>query len=161
MNSRNQSYIVYFLLFVAIIVLVFYGFNNKSSNDTVLTINQLADEVKSGKISRITVENNNLNVFYTDGTTEKTSTKESETTLVAQLTALGVTQDELSSSKIGLSVIPPSPYAGLLNALFYIVPFLLFGVAMFFIFRQAQGSNNAAMSFGKSRRGCSLVIIRQ
>ena len=105
MNSRNQSYIVYFLLFVAIIVLVFYGFSNKSSNDTVLTINQLADEVKSGKISKITVENNNLNVFYTDGTTEKTSTKESETTLVAQLTALGVTQDELSSSKIGLSVI--------------------------------------------------------
>ncbi len=151
MNSRNQSYIVYFLLFVAIIVLVFYSFNNKAANNTVLTINQLADEVKSGKISRITVENNNLNVFYKDNVTEKTSTKESETTLVAQLAALGVTQDELASTKISLSVIPPSPYAGLLNALFYIVPFLLFGVAMFFIFRQAQGSNNAAMSFGKSK----------
>ncbi|HBF40693.1 MAG TPA: cell division protein FtsH [Anaerolineaceae bacterium] len=151
MNSRNQSYIVYMLLFVAIIVLVIYGFNNNPTSNSVLTINQLADQVKSGNISRIIVEENKLTVIYADGVTEKTSNKEAETTLVSQLMALGVTPEELSANKINIEVKSPSPYLGLLNALFYILPILLFVGAFYFIFRQAQGSNNAAMSFGKSR----------
>jgi len=150
-NSRNQSYIVYMLLFVAIIVLVIYGFNNNPTSNSVLTINQLADQVKSGNISRIIVEENKLTVIYADGVTEKTSNKEAETTLVSQLMALGVTPEELSANKINIEVKSPSPYLGLLNALFYILPILLFVGAFYFIFRQAQGSNNAAMSFGKSR----------
>jgi cell division protease FtsH len=32
----------------------------------------------------------------------------------------------------------------------YILPFIILIGMFFFIFRQAQGSNNAAMSFGKS-----------
>jgi len=74
-NSRNQSYIVYILLFVAIIVLVFYGFNNNTASRTVLTTNQVADEVKSGNISRIIVEENKLTVIYKDGVTEKLQTR--------------------------------------------------------------------------------------
>jgi cell division protease FtsH len=139
------------LLFVAIIVLVIYGFNNNPTSNSVLTINQLADQVKSGNISRIIVEENKLTVIYADGVTEKTSNKEAETTLVSQLMALGVTPEELSANKINIEVKSPSPYLGLLNALFYILPILLFVGAFYFIFRQAQGSNNAAMSFGKSR----------
>jgi cell division protease FtsH len=33
----------------------------------------------------------------------------------------------------------------------YVLPFLILGGVFWFVFRQAQGSNNAAMSFGKSR----------
>lgn len=40
---------------------------------------------------------------------------------------------------------------GVFSALGYILPFLILGAAFFFIFRQAQGSNSAAMSFGKSK----------
>ncbi len=46
---------------------------------------------------------------------------------------------------------PPSPWLGVLTAFGYIFPFIIFGGAFFFIFRQAQGTNSAAMSFGKSR----------
>ena len=151
MNSRNQSYIVYFLLFVAIIVLVFYGFNSSNSSSGVLTINQLADEVKSGTIQRIVVDENKLSVYYKDGITEKSAIKEPETTLVSQLLALGVTQSELSSSAVSIEVKLPSALLGILSSLLYIVPFLLVVGAMYLLFRQAQGSNNAAMSFGKSR----------
>ncbi len=151
MKPRSQSYIVYFLLFVAIIVLVVFGFNKSNTADSVLTINQVASEVKKGNISRIIEEENDLTIVLNSGV-EKTSTKESETTLVAQLVALGVTPEELApDSGIRIEIKPPSAFAGILNALFYILPFLLLGGAFFFIFRQAQGSNNAAMSFGKSR----------
>jgi cell division protease FtsH len=152
-NSRTQSYVVYVLLFIAIIVLVIFGFKGASSTDSVLTINQVANEVIHGSISKISVEEDKLTITYPDGTI-KTSTKESNSTLVDQLVALGVTPDELSpdkNSKLLVEVKAPSQWLSILNSVFYFLPFLLLGVAFFFIFRQAQGSNNAAMSFGKSR----------
>ncbi len=50
-----------------------------------------------------------------------------------------------------IEAIPPSPWAGVLNILYIILPVILFGALFWFIFRQAQGSNNAAMAFGKSK----------
>jgi len=126
--------------------------NKTKSADNVLTINQLANEITQGNIARVVEEENKLTVYYRDGITEKTAHKETETTLVNQLLALGVSPENLAASKgIKIEVKPPSAFAGILNALFYILPFLLLAGAFFFIFRQAQGSNNAAMSFGKSR----------
>ncbi len=152
MKPRNQSYVVYFLLFMAIIVLVVFSFNKANADDTVLTINQLAAEVSKGNVARIIEEENDLTVILKSDGAEKTATKETETTLVDQLIALGVDPADLSPEKgIKIEIKPPSAWSGVLNALFYILPFVLLAAAFFFIFRQAQGSNNAAMSFGKSR----------
>ena len=152
MKPRSQSYVIYVLLFIAIIVLVVFNLNKSNTADTVLTINQLAEEIKQGQIARIVEEENSLTVYYADGLTEKKATKETESTLVNQLLAYGVTTEDLSASGgLKIEVKPPSAFAGILNTLFYILPFLLLAGAFFFIFRQAQGSNNAAMSFGKSR----------
>jgi len=45
----------------------------------------------------------------------------------------------------------PSALGGWLSVLGGLLPFLLLGGLLFFMMRQAQGSNNQAMSFGKSR----------
>jgi len=151
LKPRNQSYIVYLLLFMSIIVLVVFTLNRPGAADNVLTINQVADEVKKGNVVRIIEEENKLTVVLQSGV-EKTSNKESEATLVDQLIALGVSPEELNPEKgIGVEIKAPSTFSGVLNALFYILPFLLLVGAFFYIFRQAQGSNSAAMSFGKSR----------
>ena len=152
MKPRSQSYAIYILFFLAIIALIVFNLNKANTDDSVLTINQLANEIKQGNISRVVEQENNLTIHYADGITEKTATKETETTLVDQLLAYGVTAEDLSASNgIKIEVKPPSSFASILNALIYILPFILLGAAFFFIFRQAQGSNNAAMSFGKSR----------
>ncbi len=152
MKPRSQSYVIYVLLFVAIIVLIVFNLNKTNAADSVLSINQLAEQVQKGNIARVVEEENKITVYYADGITEKTVVKENETTLVNQLLALGVTSDKLTpASGIKIEVKAPSAIAGILNAAFYILPFLLLAGAFFFIFRQAQGSNNAAMSFGKSR----------
>ncbi len=151
MKPRNQSYIVYFLLFMSIIVLVMFGLNREGAEDNTLTINQVADEIKKGNVIRIVEEEDKL-VITLKSDLEKYSYKESESTLVEQLTALGVTPENLDpATGIGVEIKAPSAWSGILNALFYILPFLLLGGAFFYIFRQAQGSNSAAMSFGKSR----------
>jgi cell division protease FtsH len=142
-GSRNQSYIVY-------IILVFYSFNNKSDQKS-LTINQLANDVNSGLVAKIqSSENNRIHVVYNDGT-EKDTVKETESTLVQQLLDYGVTSEGLISTKITVEVIPPSFMSMVLSSLPYIIPMLALGFLVFMIFRQAQGSNNAAMSFGKSK----------
>ena len=150
MNSRNQSYIIYLLLFVAIIAMVVYNFSSQGNSQNVLTINEVADGIKNGTVKRIQENDNSLTVIYADGTS-KTSTKEANATLLEQLTQLGVTTAQLSSSNVKIEVKPPSAWLGIITALGYILPFIILGGAFFFIFRQAQGSNNAALSFGKSR----------
>ncbi|HSM24394.1 MAG TPA: ATP-dependent zinc metalloprotease FtsH [Anaerolineaceae bacterium] len=150
MNSRNQSYVIYLLLFVAIIVMAFYSFSQRSSAET-LTINQIAADIRAGKISEIEESENRLRVKYLADAREGLSNKESTATLVEQLLNLGVTQENLSPENIRIVIKAPSPWIGVLTAMGYILPFLLIGGAFFFIFRQAQGSNNAAMSFGKSK----------
>ncbi|MHB8112692.1 MAG: ATP-dependent zinc metalloprotease FtsH [Bellilinea sp.] len=149
MSSRNQSYVIYLLLFIAIIAMVVYSFGQRGVSSEV-SINQLAADIKAQKVTKIEGDEDRLQVTYKD-LTESVSTKESNATLVDQLLALGVTEDQLDPAKIKILIKPPSAWLGVFTALGYILPFMLLIGAFFFIFRQAQGSNNAAMSFGKSR----------
>ena len=156
MNSRNQSYIIYALLFVAIVAMVYFNVRQQPNSQDVLTINQLAEDVKAGIVSRIGVESDDkLKVIYygssTDNLIERESRKEPQMTLVTQLLELGVTSAQLSPEKIKIDVQAPSSWMGIMTVLGYVLPFVMLAGIFWWIFRQAQGSNNAAMSFGKSK----------
>ncbi len=62
-----------------------------------------------------------------------------------------MTTEALSAANIKIEIKPPSAWLGIATALGYLLPFILLAGVFWFVFRQAQGSNNAAMSFGKSR----------
>ncbi|MEW6084006.1 MAG: ATP-dependent zinc metalloprotease FtsH [Chloroflexota bacterium] len=153
MNPRNQSFVVTFLLIVAVVAMVVMMVQRETVSEEALTINQLAEDIKLGKVSRVVIDaDDSLRVVYTSGTEEGIEAyKEPNSTLVEQLIALGVTQDQLSPQNVKIEVKPPSQWAGFLSGALYILPVLFMAGVLWFIFRQAQGSNNAAMSFGKSR----------
>lgn len=149
MNSRSQSFFVYFLLLVAIGAMLYVGFRDNTSTSEPLTISKVAQQVQDNSVSRIVVEGNDvIRVVASDGT-ETESRKEASTTLVDQLRSFGVTTEQLA--KLEVEVSAPSVWGGLLSGALYLLPILFMGGLLWFIFRQAQGSNNAAMSFGKSR----------
>jgi len=148
--TRNRSTIIYLLLFVAIISLVVINYQQNSPAKEVLTINQVAADIQTGKVTKVQESENDLTVTYTDGSQLK-SHKEEPSTLVQQLKELGVTTQMLQSDKIKLEIQPPSPWLSVATILGYILPFVVLAAVFWFVFRQAQGSNNAAMSFGKSR----------
>ncbi|MGD8405119.1 MAG: ATP-dependent zinc metalloprotease FtsH [Anaerolineales bacterium] len=151
MNSRNQSFLVYFLLIVAIAAMFYMGFRNETNSEEVLTINEVAHDIQVGDVTRIVVDSDDkLQVIYADGS-EVPSQKEPGATLVEQLVGLGVTAEQLAPENVKLEVKPPSSWVGILSSVVYILPVLLMGGVLWFIFRQAQGSNNQAMAFGKSR----------
>jgi cell division protease FtsH len=143
---------VYFLLIVAIGAMLYMGIRENSSSQDTLTISEVAKQVEAGKIARIIIDTDDtIRVVKVNGSEQDAveSRKESNTTLVEQLISFGVTPDQLSS--VVIEVRPPSVWGGVLSGALYILPVLFMGGVLWFIFRQAQGSNNAAMSFGKSR----------
>ena len=153
MNPRNQSFVVTLLLIIAAVAMVVMAVQRESGSKQSLTINEVARDIKAGKVARVVIEDNNsLRIIYTDGDVDGVeSYKETDSTLVAQLLALGVTPDQLSTENVTIEVKPPSQWAGVISGALYILPVLFMAGVLWFIFRQAQGSNNAAMSFGKSR----------
>ncbi len=158
MNPRNQSFIVTFLLIVAVVAMVVTAVRNGSSTAEPLTINEVAEAIKSGQVARVVIDNSgSLRVIYKTGDETQVKTgiesyKEAGSTLVEQLISLGVTPDQLSAENVKIEVKAPSFWESGLGGFFvYLLPLLLMVGIFWFIFRQAQGSNNAAMSFGKSR----------
>ena len=150
MNSRRQSYLIYVLLFIAIIAMVYFNFQQQNSESNVIAINQLAVDIKSGIVREIIEDENRLTIKYASGEI-KESTHNSNATLIEELVLLGVSPNELTAPDLKIQVKLPSAWVGILSAAGYLLPFLLMVGAFWFIFRQAQGSNNAAMSFSKSK----------
>ncbi|HTP01424.1 MAG TPA: ATP-dependent zinc metalloprotease FtsH [Anaerolineales bacterium] len=152
MNSnRTQSFIIYFLLLVAIGAMLYVGFRQDTASQQPLTINEVAKAVQGGEVARVIIENDDtVHLVYKSGK-EADSHKESSATFVDQLISLGVTPEQLSSDSVKIEVKPPSQWTGILSSLLYILPVIFMAGVLWFIFRQAQGSNNAAMAFGKSR----------
>ncbi len=59
--------------------------------------------------------------------------------------------DYTNKNVLVLQYQTPSPVWSWLAAFGGLIPFILFGALLIFVLRQAQGTNNQAMSFGKSR----------
>ncbi|MBI3161878.1 MAG: ATP-dependent zinc metalloprotease FtsH, partial [Chloroflexi bacterium] len=133
--------------------MLYMGLRENTTTEDSLTINEVALAVQKGEIARIIIESDDaIRVVKKNGAEEGVeSRKESNATLVEQLAGLGVTTEQLAPENVIIEVSAPSVWTGVLSGAFYILPVLLMGGVLWFIFRQAQGSNNAAMSFGKSR----------
>ncbi|MBN2551050.1 MAG: ATP-dependent zinc metalloprotease FtsH [Anaerolineales bacterium] len=131
--------------------MVVYNFRQQSTGQESLTINELSAAIQRGEVERIIEDEDRLEVVYRGGEKRSLSHKESSATLVEQLKELGVTTEQLNPEVIKLEIKPPSAWLNVATILGYILPFAFLAIVFWFVFRQAQGSNNAAMSFGKSR----------
>ena len=150
-SSRTQSLFIYLLIFLAIGSILYFSTKQGNTAQEPLTINEVARSIQNGEATRLIVESDDrIRVVLKSGQ-EVESRKEPSATLVDQLISLGVTPDQLSPDKVKIEVNPPSIWTGILNGAFIFLPVIIMAGVLWFIFRQAQGSNNAAMSFGKSR----------
>ncbi|HEY45727.1 MAG: cell division protein FtsH [Anaerolineae bacterium SM23_ 63] len=138
------------ILIVAVLVL---QFRDGASQPERLAFNEVAEKIMSGEISRIVVNENDLEVIFSETGTSVTafSRKEPTKTFVEQLLDLGVTPEALSTERIKLEIKEPSDWNTIISLVTYILPAMLVVGLIWLMLRQAQGSNNQALSFGKSR----------
>ena len=150
MNSpRGRNSLVLFILLLTIVAVLFYS-RSETTQPENLPFNEVAAKIQSGAIVRIVVDENELELIYSDGTTAS-SRKEPTKTTVEQLKDLGVTESALAPPYLTLEIKEPSDLGTILSLITYILPALLVVGLIWFMMRQAQGTNNQALSFGKSR----------
>jgi cell division protease FtsH len=116
--------------------------------------NSFLEQVEKGLVSRVIQSGETLSVF--DNTKKATDTEPSYTVTVANVLTQ-VQQDIATAAAKGSKPQPtfdprPAPdnsWIGLV--LTGLLPLLIIGGFIYFMMRQAQGTNNQALSFGKSR----------
>jgi cell division protease FtsH len=150
MNPRwLRNGLVYVLIIVAAVAFIYNAFGARDTAE-LNSINDVAAEIVKGQVDTITVQGDLLEVKL-KGSTRATmrARKGPEQSAVETFRDLGVPESRLSLIK--WDVERPSQWGNLLTVLGGFLPLLIFGGLLFFMLRQAQGSNNQAMSFGKSR----------
>ncbi len=139
---------IYLLILVAVVALFFSVFS-PSRNVEGVSLTKLAQDIKNGMVKKIVLTGDELKIWYKDREEPVSSRKEHNTDLTETLRNLGVSENELAA--INIEVKTPSDWGSWLTILSGILPLLFVGALFYFLMRQAQGSNNQALSFGKSR----------
>ena len=151
MKPRRQSFLISALLLIAIVMMAFYGVREQSKGAEIVPINRVAKELNEGKITKLEADGETLYITYDDPKKSFKSTLDPKMGLVDQLSQLGVTEEAFQNANLQVRIKVPGFWNDLLIGLLNFAPFILMGVLFWVFIRNAQGSNNAAMQFGKSR----------
>ncbi|MEM7532759.1 MAG: ATP-dependent zinc metalloprotease FtsH [Chloroflexota bacterium] len=144
--SRNAF--VYILILVAGAAL-FYNIYQPSEAPDEITMGRLAQSIVEGRIHEVRVGAEEVEVFVTQDGTPLMARREVDVPLTETLLGLGVSTQQLANVKI--SYKPPSNSGNWLALIINLLPLVFIAGLFFIIFRQTQGNNNQALSFGKSK----------
>jgi len=147
-NRWTGNAFVYLIIFVAIIAIFFTLFaSGTAAQETSLT--QVLDMAKRNEITRIVVDGDHLIVTPRLTPNEVlTAAKEPGTSVFDLLAAEDIKPAE---SGIQIEVKRSSGLGSVFGILLQFLPLIFFGAILLFMMRQAQGSSNQAMGFGRSR----------
>ncbi|MCZ6614474.1 MAG: ATP-dependent zinc metalloprotease FtsH [Chloroflexi bacterium] len=143
-NRWMKNSFVYLLIIVAIIAIFFTFFPGRGSG-TEVSISEVVAMAQSGRLQSIAVDGNSLSVLTRDGQ-EFSSRKEDGASVLEMLRDAGV-----DASAVEVEVRGSSGLSNIFGLLFSFLPLIFFGGVLLFMVRQAQGSNNQTLSFGRSR----------
>ncbi len=148
MTSRIVRNSVVLVVLAVFGLAVLWTFMSGGETGETYTYSQLLDDVAAGRIESITQEGTTLTVLTRDGEELTTTVASSDINYREEVfAACGESCGDLS-----FDYVQPSAAGGILTLLISaLLPVLLIGGFIFFMMRQAQGTNNQAMSFGKSR----------
>ncbi|HEU0075365.1 MAG TPA: ATP-dependent zinc metalloprotease FtsH, partial [Dehalococcoidia bacterium] len=146
MGSRwMRNSLVYLGILVAVIAIVVVFFRPSSDEADPINISAVIADAKAGKVEKIVVKGDSLEVKLTDGTEVK-SRKEPNSSITQTLA-----DNNVPAGAVAVEVKEESKLGDWLGLLLNFLPILIFIALIFFLMRQAQGSNSQAMSFGKSK----------
>ncbi len=136
-------------LLVIIVTAGYFYFSQPAQPVTLIPISQLGQDVQLGTVKKISVNGTLLNVTYRDGATATSVKSTADGSIEATLGNLSVSRDRIAG--VDITYEQPSQWSNLLPLLVGFLPLILIGALLFYMLRRAQGGNNQAMSFGKSR----------
>src|SRR4051794_14528758 len=146
--KRLRSGAVWVILVIAVIKLWFFVVNGDNST-TTKDFSTVVGEINHGDVSKL-VQNQGSDkvkvVYKNDNTHDAKTILPPNTNLIEALKDYGV-----NLTAVDIEVTAASRWGSWLSAFTFILPTLFLIGIFVFMMRQAQGSNNQAISFGKSR----------
>jgi cell division protease FtsH len=142
MIKKIPKQLIYLVVSIVVLGGLLAAASYSEKKPTQVSLSQVIEQTSQDKVEKIEVDGDQLNVTLKDGTKELSYKEKS-----ANLKDYG-----LDYNKVKVEV--KNPDGGInrwLDLILSILPVVLIVGFLYFIMRQAQGSNNQAMSFGKSK----------
>ena len=141
MRFTMSKLIGYALLIILAGSLLYSLFGVNAGNVKEIPLSQVVEDVAAGRAEKIVVKGDNLTIIDRNGT-EYRSRKEANTSLF---------DAGINPEKVVIEVKDVSGTEIWANIISSLIPFILIFGFLYFMLRQAQGANNQALSFGRSR----------
>ncbi|HKF35850.1 MAG TPA: ATP-dependent zinc metalloprotease FtsH [Ktedonobacteraceae bacterium] len=144
---------IWLVLALAIVLVIVVFFRPPSDTTTVnvsTILNDIRVDISKGQKDTLTVASNTITLTRGQDTSNKEQASINDTfdiTRVLKDNNIDYTNNQF----LVLEYEPPSALGAWLNILGGLIPFILIAGVLIFMMRQAQGTNNQALSFGKSR----------
>lgn len=136
---------IYALIGLAILVFL-SGFSGSGSSGDEVAISQVIDQVKNGKVEKLSIEGDKIIVDIKDEDKDQVSRKEAGESIYKILESAGV-----DPSKANIEIKDISWQQNWIAILSTVLPILLMVGFFFLIFRQAREGAQGIFSFGQSR----------
>jgi cell division protease FtsH len=149
--------LVYLLIIVAIGAIIFTALRSNTAPSADVPLSEVAALINAGKVKEIVVSDDDVKVETTTEAGPVTSHKDSNSDLAAQLKDLGVDAAKLAAVKY--TVDRPPEWGSLLSTISFLLPGLIVVGLIYFMFRQAQGTNIKPCRLARAARACLRASI--
>ncbi|KKU78679.1 MAG: ATP-dependent zinc metalloprotease FtsH [Candidatus Peregrinibacteria bacterium GW2011_GWA2_47_7] len=143
---RPSNGLTYLIVIALILSSVYILFNPATKEIPEVSLSTFITQVSKGEVKKVLVENNKLRIELNNGEKEFAFKEPSQN--VTEI--LGDVSKEMRDV-LQIQIVDTESSGFWVNLIVGILPILLIVGFFLFMFRQAQASNNQALSFGKSR----------
>jgi cell division protease FtsH len=146
-NRLLRNGFVWIILIIAVIA-VWFMVTQGGSDTRQIDIGEVAQSIESGQVERLEQreDSSQVTVYFRNDEAAAAFRLPPDVDIYQALEQYGVGADQ-----VAIEIKKSSSWGAWIGALGIFLPFLLLIGIVVFMMRQAQGSNNQAMSFGKSR----------
>ncbi|OQX51576.1 cell division protein FtsH [candidate division CPR3 bacterium 4484_211] len=140
-----QAFLIYVFLAIAALFLYFqFSSPYKSANQVQLS--QVLADIKQGRVEKVAVQGNQLEIFYRDGTTAE-SRKEATDSLFSLLADSGVESPE---ELVKIEIKNPDPWGVWVGIISNFLPVIIMVAFFWILSREGRRAAGSVFSFGKS-----------
>ena len=139
---------IYLLILVAIVAIVFTLFGQGGSSTIDQPLTEFIAQAREGNVESVEVNGEELKYKLIDTPDQTFKSKMERGDTVRQV----LRDEEIPTDKFpAIKITSPSFWSRLPGILLTFLPIIFIVAILFYFLRQAQGGNNQAMSFGKSK----------
>ncbi|MEX0748861.1 MAG: ATP-dependent zinc metalloprotease FtsH [Candidatus Saccharimonadales bacterium] len=145
-NMKKQNRNFGFLAVVIVFVMIVWALSNTTENTEQVSLSEVVRQVEEGNIEEIIVEGSQITAVPNDENAPRLVTFREDP-------GVSITEYGINPTEVDITTSDPDAGAGRFLDIFLIsfLPIMILVGFFYFMMRQAQGQNNQAMGFGKSK----------